>query len=313
MYGYIYITIPKSAKWCYIGKRVKSKFDTNYVGSGVVIKDYLKTHKKADLICKILEKCDSKESLENAEVIWIENFHNECGEKCKNIAIGGAGGCTPETAPNRGKIPIYKDDKYIWIYDNEFSKYEADGWKKGQPEFINKKKGKANKGKIPIYKGDKYIYIIPEEFSKYEADGWKKGQTELSNEKRSNSGKGKKRIHKGDEDKWVSVEEYDYYIELGWMDGASDRTKQKQREAHNNKSDEEKEEWGKKISESLNNMSDEEKQNLYKKRGERISEAKKGITQKKFKYQTPSGEIKIMDKGNANKHHSDWILIGPVE
>lgn len=68
-----------------------------------------------------------------------------------------------------------------------------------------------------------------------------------------------------------------------------------------------------KISEGLNNMSDEEKQNLYKKRSERISEALKGKHKPLFKYQTPSGEIKIMSNQHAQRHHKDWILIGLVE
>ena len=29
----------------------------------------------------------------------------------------------------------------------------------------------------------------------------------------------------------------------------------------------------------------------------------------KYKWKTPSGEIKFMDIGNAHKHHPDWIKI----
>lgn len=35
--------------------------------------------------------------------------------------------------------------------------------------------------------------------------------------------------------------------------------------------------------------------------------------QPKFQWQSPDGEIKIMCKANAHRHHPDWILIGPVE
>ena len=45
----------------------------------------------------------------------------------------------------------------------------------------------------------------------------------------------------------------------------------------------------------------------------KISEANKGKPKPLFKYQTLSGEIKIMDKANAKRYHPDWILIGPVE
>ena len=35
----------------------------------------------------------------------------------------------------------------------------------------------------------------------------------------------------------------------------------------------------------------------------------KGVPQHKYKWKTPSGEIKFMDIGNAHKHHPDWIKI----
>lgn len=33
------------------------------------------------------------------------------------------------------------------------------------------------------------------------------------------------------------------------------------------------------------------------------------VPKRKFKWRTPDGEIKIMDKANAHRHHSDWTLI----
>lgn len=38
----------------------------------------------------------------------------------------------------------------------------------------------------------------------------------------------------------------------------------------------------------------------------------KGVQQPKYKWETPTGEIRIMDMANAHKHHPDWILIGEV-
>lgn len=35
----------------------------------------------------------------------------------------------------------------------------------------------------------------------------------------------------------------------------------------------------------------------------------KGVSQPKYKWETPSGEIRIMDMANAYKHHPDWKLI----
>ena len=39
----------------------------------------------------------------------------------------------------------------------------------------------------------------------------------------------------------------------------------------------------------------------------------KGNPQKKFYWQTPDGEVKIMAKANAMQFHPDWVLVGEVE
>ena len=38
----------------------------------------------------------------------------------------------------------------------------------------------------------------------------------------------------------------------------------------------------------------------------------KGVPKPKYKWETPNGEIRIMDIGNANRFHRDWKLIGEV-
>ena len=38
----------------------------------------------------------------------------------------------------------------------------------------------------------------------------------------------------------------------------------------------------------------------------------KGVPQPKYKWKTPSGEIKIMDENNVKRWHPDWIKIGEV-
>lgn len=40
-----------------------------------------------------------------------------------------------------------------------------------------------------------------------------------------------------------------------------------------------------------------------------MSETRKGKPQPKYKYLTPSGEIRIMDKANADHWHKDWKKI----
>ena len=38
----------------------------------------------------------------------------------------------------------------------------------------------------------------------------------------------------------------------------------------------------------------------------------KGVQKPKYKWLTPTGEIRIMDMANTYKHHPDWIKIGEV-
>ena len=45
------------------------------------------------------------------------------------------------------------------------------------------------------------------------------------------------------------------------------------------------------------------------------NKGKKGIRyvkKQQYYWLTPNDEIKIMDKTNAHRHHSDWVLIGPA-
>lgn len=86
MYGYIY-KISLDDVVIYVGQHKQSKFDENYFGSGVRIKNYIKKHGKSNLKCQVLEWCDSKEELNFAEIYWIETLSKEY--HLWNIAKGG--------------------------------------------------------------------------------------------------------------------------------------------------------------------------------------------------------------------------------
>lgn len=49
-----------------------------------------------------------------------------------------------------------------------------------------------------------------------------------------------------------------------------------------------------------------------KERCKKISESNKDKPKLKYKWLTPTGEIRIMNIANAHKHHPDWIIIGEV-
>lgn len=60
--------------------------------------------------------------------------------------------------------------------------------------------------------------------------------------------------------------------------------------------------------------SEEHKQKLRKPKSEehkqKLSKVQKDKPKPKYKWLTPSGEIREMSKPNAKNHHPDWILIG---
>lgn len=89
--GYIYITTNDINENIYIGKRQKPTFEKWYKGSGTHLKSAFKRYGKSHFHASVLEWCDSKESLCNAERRWIKHFRdNEV--PMYNIASGGDGG-----------------------------------------------------------------------------------------------------------------------------------------------------------------------------------------------------------------------------
>lgn len=74
----------------YIGQ--DSKNNSNYFGSGKVLKQAILKYGKENFIKEILEECNSKEELDNKEKYWI-SFYNSVDKKIGyNICIGGQGG-----------------------------------------------------------------------------------------------------------------------------------------------------------------------------------------------------------------------------
>lgn len=92
MIGYIYKTVHNSSGKIYIGKRQKPKFDAKYYGSGVVLKPAIAKYGREAFSVDVLEWCETKEELCEAEKLWIKKYR-ESGADMYNIADGGDGGC----------------------------------------------------------------------------------------------------------------------------------------------------------------------------------------------------------------------------
>lgn len=82
MIGYIYVTKTQCGG-VYVGQHKSSSFDTNYTGSGVLLK------RKKIVSCKMIDLADDIETLNDKEKYWIEKCFKKYGDKCLNIARGG--------------------------------------------------------------------------------------------------------------------------------------------------------------------------------------------------------------------------------
>lgn len=87
MYGYIYLTVDLLKGRVYVGQHKSKEYDKNYLGSGKIIKNIIKSRKDT-LKNYVIEWCNTAEELDDAEIKWISCFREEC--VCMNVADGGS-------------------------------------------------------------------------------------------------------------------------------------------------------------------------------------------------------------------------------
>lgn len=90
----IHINNPKSSlhnKW-YYGKHETNNIDDGYMGSGKIIKNYIKKYGVIGLEKNILSYYNNRYELCNAEEKLIEEMRKQRGTECLNMHQGGSGG-----------------------------------------------------------------------------------------------------------------------------------------------------------------------------------------------------------------------------
>ena len=93
MYGYIYETTNLVNNKKYIGKKKSNNYlGNNYLGSGIALGNAIIKYGKANFIVKLLEECDSLDSLNQQEKYWIKFYKQNTTFELYNIADGGDGG-----------------------------------------------------------------------------------------------------------------------------------------------------------------------------------------------------------------------------
>lgn len=89
---HIYLTINKITNDIYIGKTIKS-FESNYYGSGLVIKHSIKKYGIENFHKLLLFETNSEKLLNKAEIYFIDYFRRKYIDgKVLNISDGGEGG-----------------------------------------------------------------------------------------------------------------------------------------------------------------------------------------------------------------------------
>lgn len=103
MYGYIYLTTNKQSGTKYIGQK-KGKFNPDYLGSGVALKDAIVKYGRENFKVKLLSEAETREELNLLEAKVIKEQNAMHSDHYYNLAPGGdAWGC-PHTPETRKKI-----------------------------------------------------------------------------------------------------------------------------------------------------------------------------------------------------------------
>ena len=90
MFGYIYETTNLINGKKYIGQKASKIFlAEEYLGSGVYLNKAVKKYGKENFKVRIIEKCNSREKLNEREVYWIDYYNAVESKEYYNLANGG--------------------------------------------------------------------------------------------------------------------------------------------------------------------------------------------------------------------------------
>lgn len=176
MYGYIYKTTCLVNNKIYIGqhKCAGPGIDTNYIGSGYLLKKAIQLHGRKNFKCELLEWAESSKDLDALEVSWIEKLGARNPAIGYNLAIGGLNAGLHDrghSAESKQKMStsmqnrcyVNKDGKIILISKKDLNDYKTNGWKSGL-------------GNIWITKNGENKRIASFEIDDYLINGWQIGR-----------------------------------------------------------------------------------------------------------------------------------------
>lgn len=162
----------------YIGKDTTN--DSNYFGSGKLIKLSIQKYGKENFTKEILEECYDYNTLSIREKFWIEHYNSSDLTKGYNISPGGNGGDTMSNNPNLDTIKRKISEKMKVRVFSEKHK-----------ENLSK-----NHHSTKIKKGKTYEELYGVEFAEQYKEKLKKARKKYKTEKERLGGKYEQTINK---------------------------------------------------------------------------------------------------------------------
>ena len=153
MFGYIYETTNLINGKKYIGKYKSSKFDTNYYGSGIALKNAIQKYGKENFKVIILEEIDTNQKdLDLRETYYIEKYNAVKDKNYYNNSYGG------ENESWIGVNKMFKDCPDKWLLKVKHSAEGRIGMhlsSETKQKISNSLKGRISpmKGKVSKLKG----------------------------------------------------------------------------------------------------------------------------------------------------------------
>lgn len=116
MFGYIYLVRNKINNKMYIGQKHSDVFDPTYFGSGIYLRRALSKYGVENFEhVKILEWCETKDSLDNAERFWIDYYNAVESPEFYNLAKGGIGTIAGSKRSDTFKVKIAEATSHrVW-------------------------------------------------------------------------------------------------------------------------------------------------------------------------------------------------------
>jgi group I intron endonuclease len=132
-YGYIYITTNKVNGKCYIGQHKSKDWDSNYIGSGKLLKQAINKYGIENFNCFPLAWAWNKDELNQLEIDYIAHYKPEY-----NLTKGGEGGCNFRTEETKRKISEANKENRYWL-GKHFTEEHKQKMRESHADFSDKK------------------------------------------------------------------------------------------------------------------------------------------------------------------------------